>query len=87
MRVDLALKYLCLAKSRSSVKTLCDQEAVAVNNRPAKPSTTLHVDDEVAIQYPSHTLTIKIQQIPDKQLSKAAAPSYYRVIGDVDETA
>ena len=68
MRIDLALKYLCLAKSRSAVKTMCDKNAVTVNDRPAKPSSTLHVDDKVCMT------------IPEKQLSKTAAPAYYRVL-------
>ena len=81
MRTDLTLKYLCLAKSRSAVKTMCDKNAVTVNDRPAKPSSTLHVDDKVRITTPSWTLTILLLSIPEKQLSKTAAPAYYRVLG------
>jgi ribosomal 50S subunit-recycling heat shock protein len=80
MRIDLALKYLCLAKSRSAVKTMCDSNAVTVNERPAKPSSVLHVDDEVRITTPAWTLTISLLAIPEKQLSKTAAPAYYRVV-------
>ena len=80
MRIDLALKYLCLAKSRSAVKTMCDKNAVTVNDRPAKASSTLHIDDKVCITRPAWILTISILTIPEKQLSKTAAPAYYRVI-------
>jgi ribosomal 50S subunit-recycling heat shock protein len=80
MRVDLALKYLCLAKSRSQVKALCDKKAVWVNDRLSKPSSTLHIDDRVRIETPTQTLTISLLSIPEKQLSKTAAPAYYRVI-------
>ena len=80
MRIDLALKYLCLAKSRSAVKTMCDMNAVNVNGRPAKPSSPLHVDDTVRITTPAWTLTISLLSIPEKQLSKTTAPAYYRVI-------
>ena len=45
MRVDLALKYLCLVKSRSSVKHLCDDDSVLVNEQPVKPAATLRTGD------------------------------------------
>lgn len=80
MRIDLALKYLCLAKSRSAVKTLCDKKTLWLNDREAKPSSTVHVDDRVRIETPSTVLVISFVEIPEKQLSKATAPAYYRVI-------
>lgn len=80
MRIDLALKYLCLAKSRSAVKSLCDNQAVWINERPVKPSASLHVGDTVRIVTASGMLTISLLTIPDKPLSKATAPAYYQVI-------
>ena len=80
MRVDLALKYLCLVKSRSSVKSLCASNGVRINDKPAKPSASLHVGDRVAIDYSSRTVTIELVDIPGKQLSKTDAPSFYRVV-------
>ncbi|MEE9271248.1 MAG: S4 domain-containing protein [Candidatus Krumholzibacteria bacterium] len=82
MRIDLALKYLCLAKSRSGVKTLCERSAITVNTRPAKASSTIHVGDRISIGSPSGTLTIQLLDVPRKQLSKTLAPSYYEVIED-----
>ena len=82
MRVDLALKYLCLAKSRSSVKTLCDKQLITINGRVAKPSATLHIDDTLTLELQSRQLTIRVVGIPGKQLSKSIAPSYYDVVTD-----
>ncbi|MBP2680667.1 MAG: ribosome-associated heat shock protein [Candidatus Krumholzibacteriota bacterium] len=82
MRVDLALKYLCLVKSRSSVKQLCDDGAVQVNDHPAKPSATLRPGDRIAIGYSHRTLTIELLLVPEKQLSKPLARTYYRTISD-----
>ena len=82
MRVDLALKYLCLAKSRSSVKTLCDNKLLTINGRAAKPSATLHVDDMITLELASRELTIRLVDIPHKQLSKSIALSYYDVVTD-----
>jgi ribosomal 50S subunit-recycling heat shock protein len=80
VRIDLALKYLCLAKSRSAVKAMCDNGAVTVNDRPAKPSSILREDDRLTITTKAWTLTISILTVPEKQLSKTVAPAYYRVV-------
>ncbi|MFQ5512532.1 MAG: S4 domain-containing protein [Candidatus Krumholzibacteriia bacterium] len=82
MRIDLALKYLCLMKSRSGVKMLCERNAVTVNAKPAKASSTVHAGDRVSIAYPSHTLTVELLDVPRKQLSKPLAPAYYEIIED-----
>ena len=84
MRVDLALKYLCLVKSRSSVKQLCDGGAVRVNDHPAKPSALLHPGDRVTIDFSHRTFTIELLLVPEKQLSKALARTYYRTISDTE---
>lgn len=80
MRVDLALKFLCLAKSRSSVKTLCEGNAIMVNSHPAKASSTVRAGDRISIDYPARTLTVELLDVPVKQLSKTIAPEYYRVV-------
>ena len=80
MRIDLTLKYLCLAKSRSAVKTLCDRKALWLNNREAKPSSNVHPEDRIRIETPKAVIVISLLAVPEKQLSKAAAPAYYRVV-------
>jgi ribosomal 50S subunit-recycling heat shock protein len=77
MRVDLALKYLCLVKSRSLVKHLCDDESLWVNGRLAKPSVTLRPGDRVTLRYPHRTLTIEVLAVPQRQLSRGAAAEHY----------
>jgi len=83
MRVDLALKYLCLVKSRSSVKHLCDDDSVLVNDQPAKPAATLRVGDRITIRFPHRILTIGLVAVPERQMSKSAAPAYYEKISDI----
>lgn len=82
MRIDIALKYLCLAKSRSSVKAMCDREAITINANPAKASSTLHIGDRISMQFATRALTIKLSEIPERQLSKKKATTYYEVIED-----
>jgi ribosomal 50S subunit-recycling heat shock protein len=80
MRIDLALKHLCLVKSRSGVKTLCEKGAVWINGRAAKPSSLLQAGDRVSIEFPERNLEIRLLAVPQKQLSKTDAPTYYEVV-------
>ena len=84
MRVDLVLKYLCLVRSRSSAKLLCSDDAILVNDRPVKPSTTVRIGDTITIHFSTRTLGLELLDVPGKQLSRSVAPSYYRKILDVD---
>jgi ribosome-associated heat shock protein Hsp15 len=83
MRVDLALKYLCLVKSRSSVKHLCDDDSVLVNDHPVKPAATLRAGDRITIRFPHRTLTVELVAVPERQLSKSAAPACYEKISEL----
>lgn len=80
MRIDLALKYLCLVKSRSSVRHLCEDESLRVNDRPVKPSTPLRPGDRVAIRSPRRTLVVEILRVPERQLSRSVSPTFYTKI-------
>lgn len=87
MRIDLVLKYLCLVKSRSLAKTLCDRGRVLIDGEPARPSADIHDGARVSLLLPRRTLTVEISRVPEKQLSKAKALDYYRRVetppGDV----
>lgn len=80
MRIDLVLKYLCLAKSRSIAKSLCDEGRVRVNDAVARAAATIHPGDRVAIRLAERTLEVEILEVPERQASRAEAPRYYRVI-------
>lgn len=82
MRIDVVLKYLCLARSRSGVKAMCDRGEISVNARIAKASVTVHSGDRVTLVHPTRILTVEIREVPRKQLSKGVAPTYYDVIED-----
>ena len=84
MRIDLALKYLCLVKSRSSVKHLCDDGALRVNDHPVKPSSTLRVGDTISIRFPHRTMIIQLLSVPERQLSKSGSLAYYTKLAGGD---
>ena len=76
MRIDLALKYLCILKSRSSAKHLCHDNAILVNDLPVKPSAGVRNGDKITIRFPGRTVSIRLLDIPTKQLSRSLALTY-----------
>ena len=84
MRIDLALKYLCILKSRSSVKHLCSDNAILVNDLPVKPSTSVRIGDKITIHFPRRTVSIRLLEVPEKQLSKTRAPTCFERIGNAE---
>ena len=80
MRLDLVLKFLCHAKSRSAAKMLCDHGDVLINGAAARAASMVHAGDAIAIRAPERTLTVEILDVPGKQASKADAPRHYRVV-------
>jgi ribosomal 50S subunit-recycling heat shock protein len=78
MRIDLALKYLCLVKSRSIAKALCDNDLVLVDGEPVRPACRVDAGRRITVHFRRSTLTIELLDVPRKQLSKSAAVAYYR---------
>jgi len=81
LRIDVFLKKVCLLKSRSLAAKLCDDGKVLINGRPAKSSKELKAGDEVSVTHGSRELTFSVLDLPDGNVSKAQATSYYRVTG------
>jgi ribosomal 50S subunit-recycling heat shock protein len=80
LRIDLFLKKVCVVKSRSAAAKLCQERKVTVNGRPAKGSKEVKPDDEISVALGSKELTFSIVALPEGNVSKAQAPSFYRVI-------
>jgi ribosome-associated heat shock protein Hsp15 len=78
MRIDLALKFLCLVKTRSIANTLCRNRRVLVDGAPVRPSHRPAPGQRVTIHFRARTVTIELEEIPQKQLSKSSALDYYR---------
>jgi len=77
-RLDLVLKHLCLARSRSSAKNLCDGGFVLVNGSTTRASANIKVGDRITMHLPRSTKTIELIEVPHKQVAKAAASDFYR---------
>jgi ribosomal 50S subunit-recycling heat shock protein len=81
-RVDLALNYLCLTRTRSEAKRACEAGAVLIGGRSAKPSDFLRPGDRLILRLSRRILECEIIQVPPKQQSKTAAREMYRVLRD-----
>jgi len=82
VRIDLVLKYLCLAKSRSIAKSLCDEGRVSINGSAARAAATVHPGDRVRVRFAERALEIELLEVPAKQASKPDAPRFYRILSE-----
>ena len=81
MRIDVFLKKVCLVKSRSLAAKLCDDGKVLINGRAAKSSKEVKAGDVVSVTHGSRELALSVLAVPEGNVSKAQAASYYRVTG------
>ena len=80
VRIDLLLKSLCLAKTRSQAHRGCDAGGVSVNGRKAKPSTEVKAGDVVEIRHPRAVTAVEILEVPAGQVPRKDRDRYIRVI-------
>lgn len=80
MRIDLLLKSLCLAKTRSQARKGCDAGRVTLNGARAKPSAEARAGDVVEIRYPRAVIAVELLELPSGQASRRDAARFYRVL-------
>lgn len=80
MRLDKYLKVSRIIKRRSVAKDLADNKRVFVNDRLAKPSSEVNIDDEIEIRFEHRHIRIKVLFLSEKMLRDA--PAYYELIFD-----
>jgi len=80
MRIDQLLNILCILKSRSLAKKICDEGLVFVNSNQAKASTSVKEGDLIEYSLYGIRKKIKLLKMPRGNLSKKNAPDYYRII-------
>ena len=70
LRLDLFLKRSGLVKRRSLAATLCDNEYVKLNGRPAGPGKSVKVGDRIQIRYARKQVLVEVTGVPGKQVKK-----------------
>ena len=79
MRIDKFLKVSRILKRRTVAQEACTEQKVIINGKPAKPSTSVKVGDEVEILYAMGTLKFRVLNIKET-VKKEEASSLYEVI-------
>ena len=79
MRLDKYLKVSRLIKRRTLAKEIADNGRITVNNKIAKSSTKLEVDDIVTIQLGNKRLAIKVVEMVDST-KKEDAKNMFEII-------
>ncbi len=81
MRLDKFLKVARIFKRRTIAKEVSKNNRITINNRLAKPSSNVKVDDILVITYGKKELTIKIKQI-SIHATKETSESMYEIIDE-----
>ncbi len=80
MRLDRFLKVSRLVKRRSLAKEACDYGVVKVNGTTAKASKEIKPGDEIEIDLAAWYKRVRVLQVPQRAVGKAAAGTLYEVI-------
>lgn len=77
-RVDRWLWAVRLCKTRSDAAAACRGGHVRVNDRPAKPATTVSPGDEVRARVGDRTRVVDVMRVIEKRVGAADAVTCYR---------
>ena len=76
-RLDRWLWSVRLAKTRSDAAAACRGGHVRVNDRPAKPATTVHPGDEVRARVYEQTRIVEVTKVIQKRVGAPEAQACY----------
>ena len=82
MRLDMYIKRCCLTRRRTEAKRACDNGIVSLDGHPAKASRDVRPGQRLGIRFTDRILEVEILEVPQGNVSKKAALSYYRIIRD-----
>lgn len=81
MRLDKFLKVSRIIKRRALAKEVADQGRILINDRVAKSSTNVGMNDTVEIRFGNKTLIIRVDQLLDTT-KKDEAERMYTIISE-----
>ena len=76
MRLDKYLKVSRIIKRRTLAKEVSDAGRITINDKIAKSSTTVNIDDVITIKYGNKTLTLKVLKLMDSTKKDDAKMMY-----------
>jgi len=80
MRIDVVLNKICIVKTRTMAKNACDNDAVIINDKIAKSSHDVKINDVIECNLFGYKTIIKITKIPEGNVSKKDVMTYYQII-------
>jgi ribosomal 50S subunit-recycling heat shock protein len=80
MRLDLFLKLSRLVTRRTLAQEMCEAGAVRLNGTPAKSAHVVRPGDLLLIRSHGRLTTIRVLDVPSKQVSRAGARSLYETL-------
>src|SRR3982750_3252944 len=83
MRLDKWLKTSRLIKRRTVAHMACEQGRVYINERIAKSSTVVRPGDTIHMELGSRALTVKVAEVPEKNVRAGDASNLYEVIEEL----
>jgi ribosomal 50S subunit-recycling heat shock protein len=81
MRLDLFLKVSRLVTRRTLAQEMCEAGAVKLNGTPAKSAHVVRPGDLLVIRSRGRLTTMRVLEVPAKQVSKAGARSLFETLG------
>jgi len=81
MRLDKYLKVSRIIKRRTLAKEVADNGRILVNNKVAKSSTSVDIDDIITISFGNKEVTIKVLAIMDST-KKDDAQNMFEILGE-----
>lgn len=81
MRLDKFLKVSRIIKRRALAKEVADQGRILINDKVAKSSTNVGVNDHIEIRFGNKTLVIKVNQLLDTT-KKDDAERMYTIVSE-----
>ena len=83
MRLDKYLKVSRIIKRRTVSKDIISFGQVSLNNKKAKPSTTVNIGDKISLVLGEKLISIEVLSINEK-VKKDEAFSLYKIIEEKD---
>ncbi|MDU5806897.1 MAG: S4 domain-containing protein [Peptoniphilus harei] len=79
MRLDKFLKNSRLIKRRTVAKEACEKGLVEINDKVAKPSDAVNIEDIISLQLGERKIRVKVKDISDVNSKKDAETLYERI--------
>lgn len=76
MRLDKYLKVSRLIKRRTLAKDAADADRILVNNKPAKPSKEVGINDEITISFGKKIIVVKVTNLLQSTKKEDASLMY-----------